>query len=351
MTHGKAWAVLLAIAGGFVSAARADLIVMKNGDRVTGSIVKQDGKQITIKTDNFGVISAPWDAVVSVKSDQPLNVELKDGKTVVGTLSGAEGKVEVETKGAKVDVPAGEVTAIRNAAEQKTYERLLAPGLLQLWAGTADLGWAGTNGNSKTLVFTTDMNAARVTRTDKTSVYFKFVKASALVDGVSAETAKAVRGGFAYNHDLTPKLYVTGFNDYEYDRFQNLDLRVVLGGGLGYHAVKTEKAMLDLVGGFDYNHSRFSTPETVNAGEFFWGDDYSLKLRGTSSLVQTFRMFHDISHPGTFRMNGDVGISTRWRGWFTWTVSLSDRYLSDPAVGRKTNDWLYSTGLGVTFGK
>ena len=61
------------------------------------------------------------------------------------------------------------------------------------------------------------------------------------------------------------------FNDWEYDRFQNLDLRFVVGGGLGFHAVKTEKSRLDLLAGFDYNHSKFSTPLTRNSGEAVLG--------------------------------------------------------------------------------
>ena len=44
----------------------ADQIVMKNGDRVTGSIVKKDAKTLTIKTVHFGVVALPWDQVSSV---------------------------------------------------------------------------------------------------------------------------------------------------------------------------------------------------------------------------------------------------------------------------------------------
>jgi hypothetical protein len=32
-------------------------------------------------------------------------------------------------------------------------------------------------------------------------------------------------------------------------------------------------------------------------------------------------------------------------------VTLSDRYNAKPAIGRKTNDLLYSTGIGVTFAR
>ena len=141
------------------------------------------------------------------------------------------------------------------------------------------------------------------------------------------------------------------FNDYEYDRFQNLDLRFVLGGGLGFHAVKTEKSSLDLLAGFDFNHSKFSTPLTRNSAELYWGDEYNLKLSSSTSLVQSFRMFNNLSDTGTYRVNFDIGASTKISKWLSWNVSLSDRYLSNPAPGRKTNDLLYTTGLGITFAR
>ncbi len=37
--------------------------------------------------------------------------------------------------------------------------------------------------------------------------------------------------------------------------------------------------------------------------------------------------------------------------WLNWNVALSDRFLNHPAPGRKTNDFLYTTGLGVTFAR
>ncbi len=37
--------------------------------------------------------------------------------------------------------------------------------------------------------------------------------------------------------------------------------------------------------------------------------------------------------------------------WLTWNVALSDRYPSNPVPGNKTNDWLYTTGVGLSFGE
>ena len=173
---------LVVSAGLLLSTAWAVQMVMKNGDRVTGTIIKQDGKTITVKTDNFGIVTAPWDKVASLKSDQPVNVVLKDGKTLVGTVAPSEGKVGITTKDTKVDVSPGEVAAMT---------------------------------------------------TDKISLDFNLIKASALINGQTA----------------SPRLFVNFFNDYEYDRFQNLDLRFVIGGGFGLHAVKNKRSALNLLGG------------------------------------------------------------------------------------------------------
>lgn len=334
-----------------VSATWADQIVLKNGDRVTGSIIKKDGARLFIKTDQFGVVSTPWDQVESVLADKPVNVVLPDGKTVQGTIATANGKVEVATKDAKLSLAPAEVATIRNDAEQQAYERLLSPAWGQLWAGSGSVGLAGTGGNARTLTFTTGINAARLTNTDKTSLYFNAIKASALVNRKNVDTAQAIRGGIGYDHNVSPRLFVNAFNDYEYDRFQDLDLRFVLGGGLGFHAIKTERSRLDLLGGADFNRSSYSTPLTTNSAEAYWGDEYAHKVSAATSLVQSFRMFHDVTHTGTYRANFDIGLSTKLSKWLNWNVSLSDRYLNHPAPGRKTNDFLYTTGLGISFAR
>jgi small nuclear ribonucleoprotein (snRNP)-like protein len=326
------------------SAASADQVVMKNGDRVTGTIVKKDGKNLTIKTDHFGVVTTSWDQVESINADRPVNVVLADGKTVQGMLATANGKVEVTTKDAKLSLAPAEVGTIRDDAEQKTYERLLKPGLRELWASTGSVGFAGTSGNAKTLTFTTGITAARVTRTDKISLYFNTIKASALVNSKNSDTAQAVRGGIGYDHNVNPRLFINMFNDYEFDKFQNLDLRFVLGGGFGLHAVKTEKAKLDILGGGDFNRSAFSTPLTQKSAEVYWGDEYRLKVAATTSLVQSFRMFNNLTTTGSYRVNFDIGASTKISKWLNWNVSVSDRYLNHPAAGRKTNDLMYTTG-------
>ncbi len=335
--------------------ALADQVTMKNGDRITGTIQKSDGKTLTMKSDYAGVITLPLDAVTQIKTDKPLSVALKDGQTIQGTVSASGGKVEVAATPTPREVPASDVTAMRDADEEKAYEKLQHPSWDELWNGNVSVGLAGTAGNSQTFSFTTGMNATRVTNTDKTTVYFTAVKASSTINGVSADTAQAVRGGWAYDHNVGARFFVSSFNDYEYDKFQGLNLRVDLGGGLGYTLIKSDSTIFSVQAGADYNHSSFMQgtvgvvgPPT-SAAELYWGDDYSVKLSKRSSLVQSFRMFNDVSQLGLYRVSFDATAATQVKKWLTWNVTLSDRYLSDPVPGRKTNDVIYSTGVGIAF--
>ena len=134
------------------------------------------------------------------------------------------------------------------------------------------------------------------------------------------------------------------FNDYEFDKFQNLNLRFVIGGDAGYHLVKTAKSQLDVLGGFDYNRASYFNPDiTTSFGEFMFGDDYDLKINGSTSLAQAARFFDYVADTSAYRLNLDLGASTKIAKWLTWNVTLSDRYNAKPAAGRKTNDFLYST--------
>jgi putative salt-induced outer membrane protein YdiY len=187
------------------------------------------------------------------------------------------------------------------------------------------------------------------------NVYFNAIKASAVVDNVSAATAQALRGGLGYNRNLTPRVFLNLFNDWETDRFQFLDLRTVLGGGVGYSIWKGERGRFDVVGGVAWNRERFS-PEnsaafTRNGSDGYWGDDFNFKLSNRTSLVQSFRLFNNFQDSERWRMNFDLGATTAITKWLTWNVNASNRFLNLPVEGRKKNDFLYSTGFGVTFAR
>jgi hypothetical protein len=103
--------------------ARADTVTLANGDRLTGTIVKSDGKQLTLKTDFAGcsdnpaagcVITLQWPAVRQITSSGPLYVVTPQGATVGGTVT-TEGTdvVVAPSTGAPQRIPLANITTPR----------------------------------------------------------------------------------------------------------------------------------------------------------------------------------------------------------------------------------------------
>ncbi len=337
-------------------AGLADQITMKDGDRISGAIVKKDGDSLTVKSKNFGTVTLKWADVATVKSDAPLNITLTGGKTVKANIETQGDRIEVAAPGAPQAVDPKDVITLRDDAEEKTYQKFLHPRLLDLWTITGSLNLAGTKGNADTSTLTTPINFVRASNTTRTTAYFNSISSSATINGVNAQTAKAIRGGWGYNRNLTKKIFLNAFNDFEYDKFQSLDLGVTVGGGAGYLIWSHDASRLSVTGGGDWERQAFGAAKasaafTRNSPEAYWGDDFNYKISARTSFVETFRMFNNLSDTGQYRMNADAGATTQLTKWLTWNVSLSDRYLSDPVPGFKKNDFLYSTGLGFNWAR
>jgi len=342
--------------------ARADQVTLKNGDRLTGAIVKSDAKTLLIKTELAGDVNVQWDAVTSIVSSQTLHLGLKDGQTVVGKVSTSDGKFEVATTSAgEVTAPKDAVVTVRDDDEQKSYdaevERLRHPHLTDFWTGLLDTGLSVTRGNSATVAFNLSGKAVRQTTADKITVYATSIYASDDTTSPGTTTAHAIRGGIRGDFNVRDRVFVFGFTDFEYDQFQHLDLRNVLGGGLGYHVVKTANTTFDVFGGGDYEQEYFSadpdfpTGLTRKTGEIVLGEEFDTKLNGHTTVSEKFSMYPNVSNTGEYRFQFDATAATKLKSWLSWQVTYSDRYLSDPLTPLKKNDLLLSTGLRLTFGK
>src|SRR5579864_8064753 len=97
----------------FSSSLFADQVTLKNGDRLTGTVVKSDGKTLLLHTDAADDVTLKMDSIQDIKTDAELHVTLKDGKTAVGPVTTTDGNIVVATKsGGTVEGPTSDVTLI-----------------------------------------------------------------------------------------------------------------------------------------------------------------------------------------------------------------------------------------------
>ena len=330
----------------------ADQITMKNGDRFTGAVIKLDGKNLVFKSDYAGNIAVPWDAVAAISSTMPLSITLQDGQLVVGQVTTSDNKFVIQTRDAGTVTASREaVQMVRSQAEQAEADRYLNPRITDLWTGFLDFGYAATRGNSSTNNLNVSATATRATTRDKIEVDFTSLYASNGTTGKSVVTANAIRGAIAYSLNITPRTFAFGSLDLEYDQFQDLNLRFAPAGGFGFHALKTNDTLFDVFGGGSLNREFFSNGLDRTSGEILVGEELTYKLSSITSLHERLSFFPNISRIGDYRANFDLSTATTIKKWLAWQITASDRLLTDPLPGRKTNDFIFTTGLRITFAK
>lgn len=271
----------------------ADQVVLKNGDRLTGTIQKSDDKQLVIKTEFAGEVTVQWAAIQEIKSRQPLHVGLKTGQTVVGPVSTSDGKLEVSTKtNGNVEAPKDTVVLMRNDAEQLAWEKHQHPGLLEGWNGGLNIGFGLTGGNSETKNLALAFNGVRTGLHDKLTTYAGSVYATSQTSTPNV-TANNNKGGVRYDRDITPRLFGFVNADFATDALQDLNIRALVGGGLGLHAIKSDATTLDFLGGVNYTHENYTqeaplTPAhlTHNFAAATIGDTFMHKLSKSTVITQ-----------------------------------------------------------------
>jgi putative salt-induced outer membrane protein YdiY len=330
----------------------ADRVSLKNGDRLTGTIVKSDGKTLILHTDYAGDVNLNWSAIQGMQSGQELHVQLQDGRTLVGPVSGSNDKLQIVTKsGATVDTSLSSVKGLRNNAEEATYEKTLHPGMLEEWKGGLTVGFALTRGNSQTKNLSLGFLATRQTLTDKLGLYANSVYATNDAPGaVPSTTANASGGGARYDHNLRDDVFGFVSADFFSDALQGLNLRSVFSAGVGYHVIKRPDTTLDLLAGANYTRESYTVLQR-NLPALTLGEELMHKLGKSSVLNQKLYFFPDLTSGGDYRGTFDFDTVTKVYKFLAWQNSFSDIYVTNPPPTKRQNDIILTTGLNVSWGQ
>src|SRR5271165_387898 len=350
---------------GLAPAVLADQITLKNGDHLTGTVVKSDGKVLVLHTEFAGDVTLQFGAITQITTEKELHVSTSDKKTLVGPVTTSDGKIEVATKaGGTVEVLPANVVLIRNDAEQAAYDKSLHPGLTHGWNGGADVGFSLARGNSETENLALAINAVHPTLNDKISLHVSSIYTSNQL-ATPSTVADLIQGGIRYDRNINPRTFGFGAADFMSNALQDLDLRAVYAGGLGYHAIKSDATTLDFLAGINYTHETYSdgpqvTPVTVpptytsygvtnRFAALTLGEELAHKLGKSSVITEKLYFFPDLSNTGEYRATFDFGTVTKISKWLGWQNQFNDIYVSNPPSTAKKNDLILTTGLNFSF--
>ena len=105
--------------------ADSDVVVIDNGDRLTGEVKSLERGRLRFKTDATDTVSIEWDNVAYLSSDQNIQVETDSGTRHLGHLARADEtrRILVQTPDGTVDLDADTVV-LMTPIEESGISRL-----------------------------------------------------------------------------------------------------------------------------------------------------------------------------------------------------------------------------------
>jgi putative salt-induced outer membrane protein YdiY len=329
------------------SDAAADTLFFKNGDRLTGQIVRLEGGRLTLKSALAGDVTVNLSDLESFKSDQPLDVRLQDGSAVRAPVS---------------DAPNGEVTVAPNTPQART---LPVAGLKAInpkdgWSGSAAAGLLVTRGNSNTDNANVELNVEKRRLDDRftAGASYLFGRQRDPSTGERTTTTDNWNARAKYDYFFSPHLYAYGNVKVEKDNIANLDLRLTPGVGVGYQIVDRPDFKASAEAGLTYVYERFSAPMNASATEFREHNEYlsgRLAYKIEKKLGERVTLFQNTEFLPSFRdlndylINADGGMRVGVTDRMFVEYKLTLTYDAVPAPGASNTDLRHVLSVGWQF--
>jgi len=270
--------VILILVGVFSTSVpvTADQLHLENGDVITGKVIRMENQKLVFKTEYAGEISVDWEKIVKIIADKPIKVVLSDGATLEGLTGETDSnKMILDTE--KLEAPAEfkltDVAAI-NPVEKPTVSVKVV----------ANVGFEQERGNTDTDEL--HMDGEFVARTKKNR--FTFGGEVNKEKNKGSNTTRDWKAYGKYGHFVTEKWFLYALSLFEHDKFEDLDLRSTLGGGLGYQFFESEEINLYLGAGPGYVKEDFIKAEDKDFGVGQWVVRYDQYF-----FDKTFQLFHN----------------------------------------------------------
>jgi putative salt-induced outer membrane protein YdiY len=240
--------------------ARADEVQLKNGDRISGTIVRMGNKVLTINTPYAGDLSVKWEAIATISTDSSVHVGLSDDTSARGVvLPDEEGKLRLKAE--KVQEPwtfdMDDVEVINPPPDYR-------------WTFRVNAGVDIEKGNSDSEEYHLDTQFFVRTDRSRYTIWAEFDKEYDSDDLTENSTFSVLK----YDHFLAKKWYAWLGTLIETDEFKDLNLRSVVGAGPGYQFFESPLRNLGVETGLVYVNEDFDEGEDQGYGACSWAFDY-----------------------------------------------------------------------------
>lgn len=320
-------------------ADKTDIVLLKNGDRITGEVKGLELGKLTLSTDSMGTVYIEWVSIEELFSSTGQVIELTNGQRFYGPMSKGEDDemMMVSTKQGAVGLNTSDIISMY-PVEAGFWDRLDI---------TANLGFSWDKGSSVgkySLGVDTELRNPRyVSRASFNSE----ITTQQGRDDTSRVTLGGVHQVFHPN-----KRYHAFFGNLENNDELGVDLRALVGAGYGAVPIRSQRSWLSIGGGLAVNHeiplegAEETNLEAVGMVTY----DYFKYSDPERSFTSNFRVFPSLTDFGRWRATFDMDFRLELVSDLFWKMYFYTSYDSDPlSTEGASSDYGVTSSLGYKF--
>jgi len=341
MIRGAALAVLACLVAAPPASGdpKTDVIVLKNGDRITGEFKSMTLGRVELSTDDMSTIYIEWDKVASVTLTQQFEVAFNDGRRIVGVP-------RLEPGGALTVTSEGGVVVTESAGDVVTIDRI-KKGFFQQIDGSLDVGASYTKSSGVAQV---SFGVDATYRRPAFAAYTSF--STNVTESPDSPVSSRYSLNLGYTRYRSNRWFVNSFGLFEGNKDLGFDLRATAAVVAGRFLKQSSRAALALGGGISLGRELpvDDSPVTnvdavVSVNGRFVTYDHPKTDTGFSLLL-----FPSLDQPGRLRVNANGRLKYEIFTDFFFGINGYDTFDSHPqTAGAAKNDVGFSLSIGWTF--
>ncbi len=336
--------------------AAQDVVVLTNGDRISGELVGVGAGTWTIKHPG-GELKLSAATITAFSSAGDVGVRFPEGTIAAGRVVTTDGGMRfVGADGTARPVTIADLVAVGSATNLESLRELhigfLSP-FGRFWRASIGAGFANKSGNSRSRGVNGDLKIERATSKDRLAFGFGTASQWSPDDaGDLVRTVEKYYGSARLDVVLSGAVYLFAGTLQEIDKFQGLDLRSNYAGGVGYQILARSQTNLrfDLSGGLRVENFTPTAGDTT-VSTVIWSAGSQLKQKlGPLTLDWALRWTPAVDDIEDYRLLSDAGLATTIFKGLGFRIGSRNEYNNNPPVGIRRHDWLFTTNLTYSLG-
>jgi hypothetical protein len=338
----------LLIAAPLSAREKTDVLVMKNGDRMTCQVKGLSGGVLYVSFDYIdGTTSLQWSKVSHLESNQLFIVKTEDGSVYTGRLNTPETPAGQPVKIQVVETPEHEVelerTQIVKMAE--TSDKFL-----QRLNGEISSGIIYSKGNQSTQ-YNIGSDLAYVRERWNAAANFSSSLSSSTGTNVSTRNDLQLGASRLLRWD---NYFYAGLGNFLQSSVQGIKVQTTLGGGIGRYLKNTNNATISVLGGLAWQSTVYDPSITPlgqqNLGAAVIAAEVKLFKFSKTNLNISATVLPALSQPGRVHFNTNASYYVKLFSNLKWNVSFYGNWDNQPPANFSGSDYGSSSGLSWTFG-